>query len=110
MATRQVSTQIPLSEIPFVMRALGHYPSEQEIEDMINEIKFSRYVDTGEYVSNIDLGTFIKCKFRQKPFWYYKAILGRQRAETAHANITCTSNFAQVHYGSSCCILAPKGT
>ena len=63
MATRQVSTQIPLSEIPFVMRALGHYPSEQEIEDMINEIKFSRYVDTGEYVSNIDLGTFIKCKF-----------------------------------------------
>ena len=60
MDTRQVSTMVPLSEIPFVMRAMGHYPSEQEVEDMINEVKFSNYVDTGEYVTEIDLGTFIK--------------------------------------------------
>ncbi len=68
MATREVSTQIPLSEIPFVMRAMGHFPSEQEVEDMINEIKFSRYVDTGEYVSHIDLGTFIRCKWNNSTF------------------------------------------
>ncbi|XP_072043906.1 cilia- and flagella-associated protein 251-like [Amphiura filiformis] len=67
MAIREVSTQIPLSEIPFVMRAMGHYPSEQEIEDMISEIKFSRYVDTGEYVSHIDLGTFIKLYVNHRP-------------------------------------------
>lgn len=31
MQTRQVSTHIPLAEVPFVMRALGFYPTEQEV-------------------------------------------------------------------------------
>ena len=33
METRQVSTRVPLTEIPFVMRAMGFYPSEQEVSD-----------------------------------------------------------------------------
>ena len=31
METRDVSTKISLSEVPFVMRAMGFYPSEQEV-------------------------------------------------------------------------------
>ena len=31
MSTRQVSIKIQLSEVPFVMRAMGFYPSEQEV-------------------------------------------------------------------------------
>lgn len=31
METRQVSTHIPLEEVPFVMRAMGFYPSEEKV-------------------------------------------------------------------------------
>ena len=31
MEVRDVSVKIPLSEVPFVMRAMGFYPSEQEV-------------------------------------------------------------------------------
>ncbi|XP_062446338.1 cilia- and flagella-associated protein 251 [Rhea pennata] len=67
METRQVSTHIPLEEIPFVMRAMGFYPSEEKIEEMINEVKFSEYVDTGKQVTKINLGDFIKLYVNHRP-------------------------------------------
>ncbi|NWX33544.1 CF251 protein, partial [Notiomystis cincta] len=67
LENRQVSTHIPLEEIPSVMRAIGFYPSEEEIEEMINEIKFSKYVDTGEQVTEINLADFIKLYINHRP-------------------------------------------
>ncbi|NWH73656.1 CF251 protein, partial [Piaya cayana] len=67
METRQVSTHIPLEEIPSVMRAMGVYPSEKKIEDMINEVKFSKYADTGEQVTQISLGDFLKLYINHRP-------------------------------------------
>ena len=64
---RVIKTTIPLSEIPYVMRGLGFYPTEQEIEEMINEVKFGQYIDTNEFVDSINLDDFIRLYINHRP-------------------------------------------
>ncbi len=34
---------IPLEEIPSLVRSVGYYPSEDEVANMINEVRLLRY-------------------------------------------------------------------
>ena len=38
-APRRADGNVPLAEIPNLMRALGFYPSEREVEAMCSEVK-----------------------------------------------------------------------
>lgn len=67
MDTRNVSTTIPLAEIPYVMRAMGFYPTEEEIEDMLNEVKFNDYVETAKYVTEVDINQFVQLFVNHRP-------------------------------------------
>jgi len=67
MDVRKACDFIKLEQIPNIMRSLGFYPSEQEIEDMINEVKFRDYAKTNKYVTKINLDDFIKLYINHRP-------------------------------------------
>ncbi len=60
MQRRTVSDRIPLAHLPDLMRAIGFFPTEQQVQDMINEVKFSEYAVTGKYVEEVDINTVVK--------------------------------------------------
>lgn len=41
MDRRELSVKIPLTEVPFVMRAMGFYPSEQEVSNRLTKLTFA---------------------------------------------------------------------
>ena len=48
------------------MQALGYYPSMQEIENMNNEIKYSK-IENGQYVKELDLNMFVRLFVNHRP-------------------------------------------
>merc|ERR1712146_530899 len=53
METREVSDKLPIVHVPRIFRALGYYPSELEVLNLTNEVKFSKYLETKEHVDEI---------------------------------------------------------
>ena len=45
--TRKLDGTVPLEELPNLMRAMGYYPTEMEIQNMKDEVKFSYFTETG---------------------------------------------------------------
>jgi Ca2+-binding EF-hand superfamily protein len=43
--TRKLNGTVPLDELPNLMRAMGYYPTMQEVENMKNEVKFSNFTE-----------------------------------------------------------------
>jgi WD40 repeat protein len=69
--TRKLDGTVPLEELPNLMRAMGHYPTEQEITNMIDEVRYSNFggIETGEKVTSFDLDTFVRLFVNHRPVY-----------------------------------------
>lgn len=65
---RILDGKIPIDEIPNLMCALGYYPTQLEIKNMQDEIKYSR-IHKGEYVTELILDTFVKLFINHRPVY-----------------------------------------
>lgn len=58
---------IPVDEIPHLMCALGYFPTQLEIKNMINEVKYSKFGETGENVDRIGFEDLVKLHVNHRP-------------------------------------------
>ena len=66
---RRLNGRVPLEELPNLMRAMGYYPTQQEVDNMMDEVKFSNFAETGQHVVDVDLNTFIKLFVNHRPVY-----------------------------------------
>eukprot|EP00992_Anisonema_acinus_P016033 TRINITY_DN9988_c0_g1_i4.p2 TRINITY_DN9988_c0_g1~~TRINITY_DN9988_c0_g1_i4.p2 ORF type:complete len:590 (-),score=189.09 TRINITY_DN9988_c0_g1_i4:135-1904(-) len=82
-AKRKIEGKIPFTQVPNLMRALGYYPSEKEIQNMTYEIytRFGRVIGAEDIY--IDFETFIRLYVNHRPVFG----INKKNIETAFAAI-----------------------
>ena len=65
--SRTTENGIPLEEIPNLMRALGYYPSEKEIENMCSEVKYATFLEDGLTREEISFDDFLALYVNHRP-------------------------------------------
>eukprot|EP01138_Halocafeteria_seosinensis_P012467 gb/GECG01012739.1/.p1 GENE.gb/GECG01012739.1/~~gb/GECG01012739.1/.p1 ORF type:complete len:1026 (+),score=133.98 gb/GECG01012739.1/:1-3078(+) len=78
-APRRAGITLPLDELPNLVRALGYYPTEEETEALLNEVRYGNFAEEGKTVEEVDLGTVVKLFVNHRP------VLGESKAEIADA-------------------------
>ena len=63
------------------MRAMGYYPTEAEVKNMEDEVKFSVYSESGDATDNVEIDTFIKLFVNHRPVYG----IGKNNIEDAFA-------------------------
>eukprot|EP00746_Dinoflagellata_sp_MGD_P162974 gnl/MRDRNA2_/MRDRNA2_90769_c0_seq1.p1 gnl/MRDRNA2_/MRDRNA2_90769_c0~~gnl/MRDRNA2_/MRDRNA2_90769_c0_seq1.p1 ORF type:complete len:957 (+),score=196.04 gnl/MRDRNA2_/MRDRNA2_90769_c0_seq1:77-2947(+) len=64
---RTLDGTIPVEEIPHLMCALGYFPTQLEIKNMTNEVKYSKFSETGFYVDRIGFDDLVKLYVNHRP-------------------------------------------
>ena len=82
--TRKLDGTVPLEELPNLMRAMGYYPTDQEVHNMKDEVKFSVFSDQGDPTNNVNMDTFIKLFVNHRPVYG----IGKNTIEDAFRDLT----------------------
>jgi cilia- and flagella-associated protein 251 len=83
---RKLEGTVPLNEIPNLMRALGYYPTEKEIKNMQDEIRYSEILEEGKTVEECNLKTFVGLFVNHRPVFG----IGKKNIQEALETITST--------------------
>jgi Ca2+-binding EF-hand superfamily protein len=76
---RVLDGTLPAEEIPHLMCALGFFPTQLEVKNMITEIKYSKFSETGEAVDRVGFEDFVKLYVNHRPVF----AVGPQQIVTA---------------------------
>ncbi|XP_063918650.1 cilia- and flagella-associated protein 251-like [Zophobas morio] len=70
-APRTVTNYINIGELPDLMRACGYYPSEYEIENLLTDIRYKLFDDSGILKDKVTFCEFVKLFINHKPAYGY---------------------------------------
>lgn|GEM_PF-2135010 len=63
------SKKVHVRELPNLMRAMGYYPTEQEVKNIIDEVKFSQFTELAVPKDNVSLEEFIRLFVNHRPVY-----------------------------------------
>jgi len=69
MDSRAITGRIPIGEISTLMRAIGYFPSEEEIVNMVDEVRYKYFMTTGNLTFDITLDDFVKLYINHRPLF-----------------------------------------
>jgi len=95
-APRQISGSVPLVEVPNLVRALGYYPSEKEVEYMLHEASYMRFHETKSVSGSIDFDDFIRLYVNHRPVFG----VGKEHIEQAFAALNVMGDSGEGGEGS----------
>ncbi|KOX75404.1 WD repeat-containing protein 66 [Melipona quadrifasciata] len=67
IAPRVISDTVSTKEVPNLMRAVGYYPSNEEIEILMGEMSYRDYAETGHIIEEIKFEDFVKFYINHRP-------------------------------------------
>ncbi|XP_066594488.1 cilia- and flagella-associated protein 251-like [Prorops nasuta] len=67
MTIRNICDKVSIKQIPNLMRAIGVYLSNQEFENIVNEVSYKNYARTGQLVEEINFQSFVKLYINHRP-------------------------------------------
>jgi len=67
MEERATSGRVSVEELPNMVRAIGFYPSEEEIANMVQEVRYKHFMQDGILEEDIALNEFITLYVNHRP-------------------------------------------
>lgn len=65
---RKIGPNLPIEKLPCLMQAMGLYLSNQELDDMINEVKYGKFIENEKTSYSVSLEDAIQLYINHRPY------------------------------------------